>query len=138
MDMRRLWVNYQYHTQDILRFEWRVILVGILLAVVVCLVIGFGFTVPENRGKWINSAGLLFDVAGVVQLHVSGLFDEILNLYGEEKFPFGPPSHITRKIIDDPDSPIMMWIRTNLFFEGRTGFYFLLLGFVGQLVGSWA
>ena len=137
--MRGLWVKYQYQTQDILRFEWRVVLVLILLAALACLVIGLSFAAPETRGKWVNSAGLLFDVGGVVQLHISGLFDEILSLYGdEEKFPSGPPSHITRKIIDDPDSPVMMWIRTNLFFEGKTGFYFLLAGFVFQLLGTWA
>src|SRR5258705_3346515 len=101
--MQGLWEKYQYQTQDILRFEWRVVLVFILLAAIACLVIGYEFAAQGTRSKWVNSAGLLFDVAGVVQLHISGLFDEILSQFGdEEKYPLGPPSHITRKIIDDP------------------------------------
>ncbi|WFU21293.1 hypothetical protein QA649_24620 [Bradyrhizobium sp. CB1717] len=131
-------MEYQYRTRDVLRFEYRVLLVILLLSAFVCLAIGFGLALPDIRGKWVNSAGLLFDVSGVVQLHISGLFDEILSRYGDdEKYPFGPPSHITRRIIDNPDTPIRMWIRTQLFFEGRTGFYLLLAGFLFQLIGTW-
>ncbi|UPK31251.1 hypothetical protein [Bradyrhizobium sp. 195] len=108
-----------------------------LLAAVICLLIGFGFA-ADARGKWINSAGLLFDVSGVIQLHISGLFEDILRHFGdEEKFPYGPPSNITRKIIDNPDVPVRMWLRNNLFFEATTAFYLLLAGFVFQLIGTW-
>jgi len=48
----------------------------------------------------------LATAAGVVQLEVSGLFQKIMDVYGdEEKYPYGPPSHITRQIIDNPDRP---------------------------------
>jgi hypothetical protein len=104
------WINYQYWKQDTIRFEYR-----------------------------IHSAGLLFDVGGVVQLHISGLFDLIMEQYGdEERYPYGPPSHITRRIIDNPGEPVRMWLRTFLFFDTNTGFYLLLAGFAFQLVGTWA
>jgi hypothetical protein len=132
VDVLRWWVNYQYWKQDTLRFEILLVLAG------ACIVVGWFFAPPGFRGKWVNSAGLMFDVAGVIQLHVSGLFDEIIHKYGdEEKYPLGPPSHITRKIIDDPDRPMRMWIRTFLFLESTTGFYLLLAGFAFQLMGTW-
>jgi hypothetical protein len=134
-----LWVNYRYWTQDILRFEYRVLLSIFLASAVLCLVIGSLHAALAVRGKWINSAGLLFDVGGIVQLHISGLFDRIIDKYGNvEEYPYGPPSRITRAIIDDPDSPIRTWLRNFLFFESNTGFYLLLAGFVFQLIGTWA
>lgn len=77
-------------------------------------------------------------MAGVVQLHVSGLFDQIISEYSdEEKYPFGPPSYITRRIIDDPDAPIRSWLGSFVFLQANTGFYLLLAGFAFQLVGTW-
>jgi hypothetical protein len=137
--MPQWWINYQYWKQDTLRFEYRVLLVILLMSGVACLILAGFYVKPDARGKWVNSAGLLFDVGGVVQLHISGLFDQIVSKYGDEaKYPYGPPSHITRRIIDDPDRPVRMWIRTNLFLEGNTGFYLLLAGFTFQLLGTWA
>ena len=108
----------------------------LLFAAVGCLIVSFGL--PVSRGKWMNSAGLLFDVAGVVQLHISGLFDQILKDYSDEKaYPYGPPSHITRQIIDNPDTPFRTWIRNTMFFKTSTGFYLLLVGFAFQLLGTW-
>jgi hypothetical protein len=129
VDMLQWWNNYQYWKQDTLRFEYRVLLIIFVVSATACLIIGLFYGTPDVRGKWVNSAGLLFDVSGVVQLHISGLFDDILGRYGdEEKYPFGPPSHITRRIIDNPDRPIRMWIRTHLFFEANTGFICCWLG----------
>ncbi len=138
VDMLRWWVNYQYWKQDTLRFEYRVLLIILLILAGACLVVGWFLAAPGFRGKWVNSAGLMFDVGGVIQLHVSGLFDKIIDKYEDaEKYPYGPPSHITRTIIDDPDRPIRMWIRTFLFLDSTTGFYLLLTGFAFQLMGTW-
>jgi hypothetical protein len=139
VDMPSWWINYQYWKQDTIRFEYRILLIILLISAVTCLFIGGLYATPAVRGKWINSAGLLFDVGGVVQLHISGLFDQIIEQYGdEEKYPYGPPSHITRRIIDDPDAPVRMWLRSFLFFDLNTGFYLLLAGFAFQFVGTWA
>lgn len=88
--------------------------------------------------KWIESAGLIFDIAGVVQLEISGLFEHWLEKYGDvKKYPSGPPSHITRQVIDNPDSPVRMWLRDMIFYDRRTGFWLLVLGFLFQLVADW-
>ena len=132
------WDNYQYWKRDTLRFEYKALLIVLLILAGICLVVGWFFPVPGFRGKWVNSAGLMFDVGGVIQLHISGLFDKLVDEYGdEEKYPYGPPSHITRRIIDNPDTPIRMWIRTFLFLESTTGLYLLLVGFAFQLMGTW-
>ena len=82
--------------------------------------------------------GLILDVAGIFQLEISGLFDRVIEHYGdEEKYPYGPPSHITRKIIESPDTPIRSTVRRVLFFEHKTGFYLIAIGFVLQLAGVW-
>jgi hypothetical protein len=73
--------------------------------------------------KWLESAGLLFDVAGVIQLRLAGFFDMVLEKYGDvDQYPYGPPSHITRRIIDDPDRPVKTWFRNTLFIESRRVF----------------
>lgn len=88
---------------------------------------------------WLNTAGLLFDIAGLVQLEVSGVFARIIDEYGdEEKWPGGPPSRITREIIDNPDTPLRTGFRNWLFFEGSTGLWFIFAGLVLQLAAVWA
>lgn len=90
-----------------------------------------------TRSKALTASGLLFDIAGIVQLEISGLFETILDRYGDEKkYPYGPPSHVTRMIIDDPDSPLTP-IKNKLFYDRATGFQLISLGFVFQFLGVW-
>jgi hypothetical protein len=92
-----------------------------------------------SRSKWLSTSGLLFDIAGIVQLEISGLFDKIFEEYNDVyKYPGGPPSNITRPIIDDPDRPFRTGLRNWLFFEHRSGFYLIALGCGLQLTGVWA
>jgi hypothetical protein len=110
-----------------------VLLIGALVAIL------FAFLDPIHRGKWLSSAGLMFDIAGIAQLDIVGFMDQIFEKYGDEtKYPGGPPSHITRRIIENPETPIWNWIKQNLFYEHRSGFYMIVIGFVFQLVGTWA
>ena len=61
----------------------------------------------STGAKWVGTAGLLATVTAVVQLEVSGLFEKLVRQYGNaEKYPYGLPSHITREIIANPDTPI--------------------------------
>src|SRR5262245_59501580 len=69
-------------------------------------------------GKLYATASGLAGIAALAQLEVSGWFTRVMELYGDEsKFPYGPPSVITRQIIDDPDHPLQGWIRDTVFYD---------------------
>jgi hypothetical protein len=88
--------------------------------------------------KWLAAGGLLATAAGIVELEVSGLFERIIEHYGnEEKYPCGPPSYITREIIDNPDRPFATWVRNICFFNVRTGFWLIVVGTLVQVVAVW-
>lgn len=88
--------------------------------------------------KWVGTSGLLATATGVVQLEVSGLFEKILTHYGDaEKYPYGPPSYITREIIDNPDRPFSTWLRNTCYFNARTGFWLIVIGTMIQVVAVW-
>jgi hypothetical protein len=112
-----------------------ILLLALLFGACMCI----AFSLLWEHSKWLSSAGLMFDLAGIVQLEISGLFERIINKYGdEEKYPGGPPSHITRRIIDDPDKPIRSYLHNLLFFELKTGFRLIVIGCVFQLAGVWS
>jgi hypothetical protein len=91
-----------------------------------------------HPGRWLGSVGLMLDIAGIIQLELSGAFDWALEKFGNvEEYPGGPPSRIAREIIDDPDRPLRTWIRNTLFFEHRTGLKLIVGGFFFQLLGVW-
>jgi hypothetical protein len=113
----------------------RIFMCVLLVGALCCVVFAF---YPGPRGKWFSSAGLMFDIAGIVQLDIGGLWEKVMEMYGDvTKYPGGPPSNITRRIIDDPDRPIRTWLRNTLFFETRTGFRLIVVGFFFQLAGTW-
>jgi hypothetical protein len=107
-----------------------VLLAGALLSLVVAPL--------GNGSRWVTAAGLMLDMAGIVQLEIAGLFDKIAAEYFDEaRYPYGPPSHITREIIDNPDAPVRVAVRNTMFFNGRMGFWLLVGGFALQLLGAW-
>jgi hypothetical protein len=70
---------------------------------------------------------------------MGGLFERVLQKYAdEEKYPFGPPSHITRRLIGEADSRVLSFFRNVLFYDLKTGFRLIVLGCALQLVGVWA
>jgi hypothetical protein len=92
----------------------------------------------SNAGKLTATTGLLATLTGVVQLEVAGLFTKILDEYGDDaKYPYGPPSYITREVIDDPDAPVRTWLRTYAFFKPATGFWFIVAGTLIQVLAVW-
>jgi hypothetical protein len=109
-----------------------ILLLALLAGACACLALACVF----DRGKWLSSAGLMFDLAGIVQLEISGLFERYLDKYGDEHG--GPPSPIMRRIIDNPDTPIRTYLRNLLFFDLKTGFRLIVLGCTVQLIGVWA
>ena len=118
------------------RFAFVILFLGTLGALglgIYCVIGGW-----SNGAKWIATSGLLGTVAGVFQLEVSGLFEKIFERYDDtEKFPYGPPSYITREIIDNPDRPFRTWLRNVCFFNASTGFWLIVLGTLTQIVAVW-
>jgi hypothetical protein len=118
----------------------RVAFVVLLLLTIVAGIIAVFYVLTGRLGgaKWLATTGLLATVTGVIQLEVSGLFDRILEHYGnEEKYPYGPPSYITREVIDNPDRPVSSWMRTLCFFNMRTGFWLIVCGTLIQVCAVW-
>lgn len=88
--------------------------------------------------KWLNTASGFFGLSAIFQARTSGWFDSVLEVYGDDKkFPYGPPSHITREIIDNPDTPIRTWLRNTLFFEARTALLLGIVGIVSAMIAAW-
>ena len=108
-------------------------------AAFIALLLAVGeFISHRAPAPWVNCAGLLFQLSGIFQLEVSGLFSKLLEAYGNtSNHPFGAPSHITRKIIDNPDRPFATYVRNLLFFRVRTGFWLVVLGTALQLAAVW-
>jgi hypothetical protein len=92
----------------------------------------------SKAAKWVGTTGLLATATGVFQLDVSGLFERIIDHYGnEEKYPYGPPSYVTREIIDNPDRLVSTWLRNICFFNARTGFWLIVFGTLIQVSAVW-
>ena len=109
------------------------ITIGVGILGIFALLLGW-----SGSQKLLSSCGLLATLTGVVQLEISGLFDRIFKEYGnEEKYPYGPPSYITREIIDDPDHTFRTWLRNVSFFRPSTGFWFIVVGTLIQVVAVW-
>ena len=95
-------------------------------------------TASKDLSKCLLTTGLFSTAAGLVQLEVSGFFEKIMEKYGDEKkYPGGPPSIITRQIIDNPDTPVRTWLRNICFFKARTGFWLIVLGTIIQIPAVW-
>jgi hypothetical protein len=123
------------------RGQQRFLVCLIVVAVALLMLIPFVGVIQSSHitiGKLVGSSGLFLDIAGIIQLEASGAFGELIDKYGNvDDYPYGPPSHITRQIIDNPDTPIRTGIRNLLFFEHRTGIRLLIAGFVLQLSAIW-
>lgn len=115
------------------RTEKRVLIIVLALALAS---VGAAVIVPVEADKWLNRAGLLFDIAGLVQLEIAGLFKFFSEEYADDKkYPYGPPSHITREIVDN-DMTVSR-ARGLLFSTPQTGFMLIVLGCTLQLIGTW-
>ena len=71
------WINFLYWKDDTWKLGLRMLLLVVLVSAVACLVIGLSYSPTDIRGKWVNSAGLLFDAAAIVQLNISGLLRKL-------------------------------------------------------------
>lgn len=120
------------------RIADRGLLVTIFATAVALAVYGFAvkiFWPSPLAGKLLGSSGLILTVAGVLQLEVSGLFDDIIEQYANSQQ--SPPSSVVREIIDNPDTPIRTAARNWLFFNRTTGIRFVVWGTLIQVAAIW-
>lgn len=106
------------------------------LLVVVAFVVFF--LLGLHKEESISSVGIMLVISGLLQLEVSGSVAKIIAYYAnEEKFPYGPPSHVTRTIADNPDTPCRTILKNLFFHNPHTGLWLILLGSLVQLVLLW-
>lgn len=83
-------------------------------------------------------SGLTLDVAGVVQIRFSGIFEKKGEPYADPmEYPYGPPSSYNREIMIgfDPENRISTFFFNSLRTDPDVGFYFLVIGFGLQFLG---
>lgn len=108
------------------RSAYVVFLIASIIAVVVAISLVIARHVAASR--WLASAGLIATITGLFQLQVSELFEKIIQKYSDDqRYPGGPPSHITRQIIDNPDAPVKTGFRNFLFFSPKTGLWIIVI-----------
>lgn len=118
-----------------------VILVVATVATIAAAVSSLFLTLAWGRtssSDLFATAGLLSALTGFIQIDVTGFFERLIEHYNdEERYPYGPPSRITRQIIDHPDRPIRTAIRNYLFFRPGFGFWLVISGTALQIVALW-
>lgn len=125
------------------KFERQLLLILIILTCcsLVAALVSLSPVYPEpapSTSVLFGTAGLLAALSGFVQLDVTEFFGGLMREYGDdEKYPYGPPSRITRQIIDNPDRPLRTLIRNALFFRPRTGFLLVCFGTALQIISLW-
>jgi hypothetical protein len=106
-----------------LRTVFVIVLAAAVISTIAALLSALGG--PFSASRLMNSAAALMGLASVLQLRVSGWFDFAMEQFGDvEKYPFGPPAHVTRDLIqiDNPEQPIRRVVRNFLFTNSETGF----------------
>jgi hypothetical protein len=115
-------------------------LIPIIAAILVACACIIGVIFADNAVPLLATAGILFEIAGLLQLELSGLFDLTLKRYADiEKYPGGPPSPVTRQLekFGNSYSPIRRTVFRALLFNLKTGLYFILGGLFLQIVAVW-
>ncbi|STX39852.1 hypothetical protein [Legionella feeleii] len=88
--------------------------------------------------KLLESSAVLFDIAGLLQLELAGFFDHLFKeLCDEEKFPYGPPSSITREILGTPEIQPLISLRALFFYNKKLGLSLLLFSSLIQFLSIW-
>jgi hypothetical protein len=98
-----------------------------------------GIAVFHDSDVWLNRAGLIADIAGLVQLEISGFFDELakiafdLDAHGENI-----PSRYVREIIDTPEEDQTTLGRLDEFLKRspKAGVLLIGIGCTLQLIGT--
>lgn len=91
-----------------------------------------------SSDKLFDTASALAALTAAAQLQIAGVFEKHVHHFGDEKlFPYGPPSHFTRRLVDG-ERPIRMWINNHLFYDARVGAAFAIASPLLSIAGTWA
>jgi len=114
------------------------IVLALTIAAIV-LAVWAAWTGDSRTSKLFLTASTLAGVAAAVQLDVAGFFGRLFDEYSDtKKYPFGPPSHITREITDHPDWALFGGLRDTLFYDTRSAFWMAMLSFLLSVMGIWS
>ncbi|NJM35238.1 MAG: hypothetical protein HC850_11585 [Rhodomicrobium sp.] len=108
-----------------------------LLAIIVGSLVCLGLTGRYPPDKTFNSAGVMFDMAGVVQLHLAGLFSTLVRDYFDKMTLIGGGAPINGRMRAIRARDAQFWLRRQLFVNPRTGYILILGGFALQWVAVW-
>lgn len=88
--------------------------------------------------RWAITVSGLSVIAAFYQYATTSWIAKVIAEYDDvSKYPSGPPSYITRMIIDNPDTPIRTAIRNFLFFDPWLAAYLgFWAGFFG-ILSAW-
>lgn len=113
----------------------------ILIFIIVFLFLA-SFPCSNFRFKFLNTACILFGMAGILQLEIAGLFKDLrseLERIQEETSSDIASSHIVRQMYDMPiKSEYLLDIQHCLFSEKSIGFYLTMCGLTLQAILIWA
>jgi hypothetical protein len=91
-----------------------------------------------TASKWIATAGSLMTIAGLLQADVSGWFESVAAAYSDsDKYPSGPPSHLTHELHAVPEDLILHGLSDILFKEQQTAFWLVVFGTLLQVLAMW-
>lgn len=88
---------------------------------------------------WLNRAGLIADIAGLVQLEVSGFFDQLAKIaFDLDEQGENIPSRYVREIIDTPEEDQTTLGRLDEFLKRspKAGVLLIGVGCALQLIGT--
>jgi hypothetical protein len=123
----------------------QIVLLALLFAVLVSAVITlflWGARPPGGRllepQRWAGTVSGLAVCAAFFQYATTRWIAQVMEEYDNtEKYPYGPPSHITRSIIDNPDAPVQMTVRSYLFYDPSLTAWLGLVAGVFAILSYW-
>lgn len=114
------------------RLEKIFLLLSIASAMLTLCLAPFSYT-----SKMISSSSVLFGIAGLLQLELTGFFDKVFRDLSDAADAGVYPSHIYRNIITNPGQPLRTFIKDLIYYNRKCGYSFLLIGSVIQIISIW-
>lgn len=114
------------------KLEKALLLLTIFAAIITLTGSMFVFTT-----KMLSSSSILFGISGLLQLELTGFFDEIFYDLSEAAEGGVYPSNIYRHIILNPEIPVCTFLVELIYYNRKCGLGLLLFGSCIQLTCVW-